>query len=576
MRYSHRFPRVTSTTDEDNAVPEIPTRIFEIVQQLKENKQPRRATVRKMLKWFNATRRGANVTAEIEKTLSLAGLDTEPPFDEAGIDDHLNFVLRSSAADGLPASSSDAEVSATADPVDVPKTFPESSFSPDVLEPVADEPPDEQTAAKFDDRPVSSQPHDWTLSTLRDKWDRGQLLLQPKYQREYVWKLRPELPSRLIESLLLEIPIPPIYFGKISGGSLEVIDGQQRLTTMIDFISNKFPLRRLERMGSLNDKLFRDLSEEHQATILDNPIRSIVIDAGSNTELRYEIFERLNRGSMALNEQELRNCVFRGPFNDLLAELEQDTNWRKARGSTVPEPRFQEREAILRFFAFVNRIQFYAGNLKRFLNEYMKSYAPRDADQIKAQANIFRQAIQNIYSVFGPNSARLYNVDPKSNKGSWDTKFSVAAFDIQTSALVGKPVAKVQGVAEQLREQYLFLLLTDPMLQAAISKTAGGSIQTKYRWAAFKNVAGPIIDGHMVEPRFFDYAFRRELFDKSQECRICGNQIHVFDDSTVDHIHPYSKGGKTVRENGQLAHRSCNARKNMSLPEQTETLPNRA
>jgi 5-methylcytosine-specific restriction endonuclease McrA len=119
----------------------------------------------------------------------------------------------------------------------------------------------------------------------------------------------------------------------------------------------------------------------------------------------------------------------------------------------------------------------------------------------------------------------------------------------------------------QAREQYLFLLVTNPMLQAAISKTAGGSIQTKYRWAAFKNVADPIIDGHMAEPRFFDYALRRELFDKSQECKICGSQIHLFDDSTVDHIHPYSKGGKTVRENGQLAHRSCNARKNMSLPE---------
>jgi hypothetical protein len=270
---------------------------------------------------------------------------------------------------------------------------------------------------------------------------------------------------------------------------------------------------------------------------------------------------------MALNEQELRNCVFRGPFNDLLAELEQDTNWRKARGTLVPEPRFQEREAILRFFAFANRIQFYTGNLKRFLNEYMKSYAPRDDDQIKAQASIFRQTIQNIYAVFGTNSARLYNFDPRTNRGAWETKFSVAAFDIQASALLGKSAARVQGVAEQLREQYLFLLLTDPMLQAAISKTAGGSSQTKYRWNTFKNAAEPIIDGYTVEPRFFDYAYRRELFDQSQECKICGNQIHAFDDSTVDHIHPYSKGGKTVRENGQLAHRGCNARKNMSVPE---------
>jgi len=108
-----------------------------------------------------------------------------------------------------------------------------------------------------DDRPVSSQPYDWTISTLRDKYDKGQVDLQPQYQREYVWDLKPELPSRLVESLLLEIPIPPIYFGKVPGGKLEVIDGQQRLTTLIRFVGNDFPLQRLQRMSSLNGKRFR-------------------------------------------------------------------------------------------------------------------------------------------------------------------------------------------------------------------------------------------------------------------------------------------------------------------------------
>ncbi len=68
----------------------------------------------------------------------------------------------------------------------------------------------EELAVDGDDRPVISQPFDWTISTLRDKYERGQIDLQPAYQRDYVWELKPELPSRLIESLLLEIPIPPI------------------------------------------------------------------------------------------------------------------------------------------------------------------------------------------------------------------------------------------------------------------------------------------------------------------------------------------------------------------------------
>jgi hypothetical protein len=143
--------------------------------------------------------------------------------------------------------------------------------------------------------------------------------------------LRP--PPQAPESQLL----PPIYFGRVSEGRLEIIDGQQRLTTLVNFVTNKFPLRRLHAMSSLNHKFFRELSEQHQEKILDTPIRSIVIDAGRNTELRYEVFERLNRGSMQLNEQELRNCVYRGPFNDLLAELERDSYWRKVKGGDARE-----------------------------------------------------------------------------------------------------------------------------------------------------------------------------------------------------------------------------------------------
>lgn len=122
----------------------------------------------------------------------------------------------------------------------------------------------------------------------------------------------------------------------------EVIDGQQRLTTLIRFVRNDFALQKLQRLASLNGKRFHELSEEHQSTVLDATIRTIVIDAGQNHNLRYEVFERLNRGSIALNEQELRNCIYRGPFCDLLTALEQDASWRKVKGSAKPEPRFLE------------------------------------------------------------------------------------------------------------------------------------------------------------------------------------------------------------------------------------------
>lgn len=440
---------------------------------------------------------------------------------------------------------------------------PAESVPPDDdhLEPETE---DEQPAGQ-DDRPVASEIRDWTISVLKEKWERGSLSLRPSFQREYVWTLRPELPSRLIESLLLEIPIPPIYFGKDANNRLEMIDGQQRLTTLIEFVSNKFPLRRLNRMASLNQKYFRDLPEAAQDKILDTPIRSITIDVASNSELRYEVFERLNRGSMALNEQELRNCVFRGPFNDLLETLENDLAWRKVKGGDKPEPRFKEREIILRIFSFADRLQYYTGNLKRFLNDYMRQYAPNRTEALEAYAAAFGQAMVNIYTVFGSHSARLYEVTPQTNVGGWDAKFSVTALDIQAGALWNQPTMKVQRVAEQLRELFLYTLLTDAELKLSITKATGSAVQTKIRWNKFRSLAEPIIAGTTVEPRFFDFDFRKRLYDASHTCQLCKNEIHSFEDSTVDHVVPYSKGGKTTPSNGQLAHRGCNASKNARL-----------
>ena len=539
---------------------EIPKQLIDINDRLRAGEKTNRHKVRAILKWFGATRRGVKISSDIKTALAALDLETQPDIDDADIDEPVRFILAASVkAVGSDSPRKIQSSDDTAAPHEAAETL---SPSDDYLEP---EPEDEQPVERPDDRPVTSQTSDWTISALRDKLDRGLLLLQPKFQREYVWALRPELPSRLIESLLLEIPIPPIYFGKDAGGRLEMIDGQQRLTTLITFVSNKFPLRKLNRMASLNHKFFKDLSTPMQEKILDTPIRSIVIDAAKNSDLRYEVFERLNRGSMVLNEQELRNCVYRGPFNDLLAELEEDSAWRKVKGGDTPEPRFKEREIILRFCAFADRLQHYTGNLKRFLNEYMGHYAPQQPEALRTQAASFRQTMQNIYSVFGDQSARLYEVNPRTNRGGWDTKFSVTAFDIQASALWNQPTVKVQRAAEQIRELFLFTLLTDADLQTSITKATGSAIQTKTRWTKFRLLAEPMIAGTTIEPRFFDFDFRKRLFEASNTCQLCMNEIHSFEDSTVDHIVPYSKGGKTIASNGQLAHRACNASKNAKM-----------
>jgi hypothetical protein len=552
-------------------VPEIPSQLRDIAERLSRHERVNRRTVGNFLKWFGAVRRGSAVVATIREALLAAGLETDPDFTQGDVESFISFRLVGGNAPA--AAEMDTQKPVRVEPVpvieknstEVQTQISVDEPSDDFLEPEFD---DEHPPAD-DDRPVVSRPADWVINGLREKWEGGLLDLQPEFQREYVWKLKPELPSRLIESVLLDIPIPPLYFGQLNGGKLEVIDGQQRLTSLIEFITNKFQLQRLTRMPSLNGLFFRELSTEYQERIKDTPIRTVTINAGTNTDLRYEIFERLNRGSMALNEQELRNCVFRGNFNVLLAELEVDPKWRSIKGGDTPEPRFKEREMILRFLALANRVQFYKGGLKRFLNEYMARYAPNDASGIQEQARLFRQTMQNVYTVFGANSGRLYYVPAGSHDGRWDTKFSIAALEIQASALLGQDPLKVQRVADQIREHYLLFLLTDKAIQSAISQATGGSVPTKLRWSSFGAVIKPLLDNAIVEPRFFGYEFRKTLFDENPVCALCKNQIHSLEDSTVDHIIPYIRNGRTIAANGQLAHRACNASKNDTVVAET-------
>ena len=109
-------------------------------------------------------------------------------------------------------------------------------------------------------------------------------------------------------------------------------------------------------------------------------------------------------------------------------------------------------------------------------------------------------------------------------------------------------------------------MLTDSELRDAISKRTGGNTQTRARWIKFRSLVDQIVDGTVAQPRFFSFEFRTELWNDSHTCALCHNEIHTFEDATVDHKTPFSKGGKTVPDNAQLSHRGCNARKNAQVP----------
>jgi uncharacterized protein with ParB-like and HNH nuclease domain len=159
-------------------------------------------------------------------------------------------------------------------------------------------------------RTIRTQASDPTIKSLCDRIKKGRLNTQADFQRQYVWKNDAKLKSRLIESVFLEVPIPTIYTAEEEDGKEVVIDGQQRLMTFYSFLNDDFRLTGLEVCKELNHKSYKTLgliNESYQEKIDEYPLRVIKILKDSDFSVRFDIFERLNRGSVKLNDQELRN-----------------------------------------------------------------------------------------------------------------------------------------------------------------------------------------------------------------------------------------------------------------------------
>lgn len=258
-----------------------------------------------------------------------------------------------------------------------------------------------------------------TFNELRSCYDlyrmsmQGILIIQPEFQREIVWK--PNEQTRFIDSLVKQLPIPSMCFSlDYKSQKWQVIDGLQRMWTIKRFLSDEH--WQLSKLDDIDPKLsgksvseFIDKNSElHQFyTKVENltiPITVVRCDYSkkSHTNYLYKIFHRLNAGGTKLNNQEIRNCIFRGPFNDLLKELEKEQQWMVlSKMKKITGYRYTKQELILRFFAFNDDYQNYDGHLSRFLNDYMHQNQNPDSNYLRNKKALFRHTINVVYdSIF--------------------------------------------------------------------------------------------------------------------------------------------------------------------------------
>lgn len=269
------------------------------------------------------------------------------------------------------------------------------------------------------ERKLVTQSYDLAVGTLVEQWTDGTLSL-PEIQREYVWT--DSKASRLIESLLLNVPIPVLYFAEAADGRYEVIDGHQRVRSVVRFINNEFKLTGLKVMADAEHKAkrFHQLPPGDQRRIRTRVMRAIIITEESHPSMKFEVFERLNTGSIALNAQEIRNSTHRGPFMNLVKkQWVMDPNFRKAIGTKTPRPRMVDHELIIRFLALRENLSAYKPPLPRFLNNYCAEMNRASTEKHDMAGAAFRRAAENVNILFGSRAFRLDQARSRSvfNRG---------------------------------------------------------------------------------------------------------------------------------------------------------------
>jgi len=297
--------------------------------------------------------------------------------------------------------------------------------SDDVLEIKDDDDADEQSLIEYD---ITTYPSDFTLSVLKDMW-RNEDIIIPDYQRGFVWSI--EQSSLLIESFLIGLPVPPVFFYFDEENKNLVIDGQQRLFSIFFFFEGYFGKenekgnRQTFRLTGLNkknpfyNKTFEGLEDKFKRKFENAVLRAINIrqlkPKDGSTSVYY-IFERLNTGGTPLKPQEIRNCVYRGDFLNKLREMNKNSKWREILGKSMPDKHQNDVELILRAFGLCYDSDNYEKPMKQFLNNTAKKYQ-NDVKRILEFEQHFNKATEIIakklpkkpFAVRGPLNTSIFD-----------------------------------------------------------------------------------------------------------------------------------------------------------------------
>jgi hypothetical protein len=257
----------------------------------------------------------------------------------------------------------------------------------------------------------------YSVRELKTDFEEDMLVLAPDFQREFVWKLKQK--SELIESILMGIPLPMIYFFEGDNGVIQVVDGKQRLTSLFQFLDNEYPLSHsLSILSHLRGKRYEDLTPAERTKIARHQFVTQTIIPPTPDRIKFDIFERVNRKGATLNNQEMRNALYQGKSTRLLGKLADYESFKNATGNAISPTRMKDKYMILRFLAFylwkerllVDRsaeIVEYKSDIDEFLGKTMDYINRLDDYTIDNLAVMFDETMSISFALRGEDGFRI-------------------------------------------------------------------------------------------------------------------------------------------------------------------------
>ncbi len=404
---------------------------------------------------------------------------------------------------------------------------------------------------------MSFQKKDESLDNLLASYRDGSLNLSPNFQRNYVWDRTQA--SRLIESVLMSIPLPAIYMHVCGFSdckvSREVIDGKQRLTTLLNFIAGvcpwgtnqKFKLH--SQYAELNKKTFKDLSPELATKLLQTSVRTIQMEQSLDQEMKYILFERINTGSVPLNAQEIRNCVSRGSLNDFLNNFSEEPLMDKVFLSTSSfNARMVRQEVLLGILVTINSPERKLVVTKTDLDRFMIAHRDASESEIRVMKQLLSDTLRKLVSVFGNGAFCV-------SKTSMDLRSLMVASRWLSE---NKDLVFKEGMSDRIRDAFAKAKNDSDFIKP------GAKIKAT---CVFDYLDTVKVDGVKLDPkRAFSRDLAKKMYDESPDkrCGLCSSKILNFEDVEIDHVIPWAKGGLTIESNAQLSHAICNRKKGVS------------